>query len=148
MEDWDEVMGVNAKGVFLGTKVAIPEMRKVGGGSIINISSQMAMVGSDRSGVAYHASKGAVRTFTKGAALQYAAEQIRVNSIHPGFVETPLTADVLGDSKIGQSRLAATPIGRFGQPRDIAFGCLYLASNETGWMTGSELVIDGGWTAQ
>lgn len=147
IEGWNRVMGINMTGTFLGTKHVIAPMRIAGGGSIINISSIYGIVGSSQ-GAAYHASKGAVRTFTKGAALQYAAEQIRVNSIHPGFVETPLTADVLGDSKIGQSRLAATPIGRFGQPRDIAFGCLYLASDETAWMTGSELVIDGGWTAQ
>ena len=147
VEAWDRVMDINMTGVFLGTKHVIAPMRAAGGGSIINISSIYGIVGSER-GAAYHASKGAVRTFTKGAALQYAPDKIRVNSVHPGFVETPLTADLLNHPKIGESRLARTPIGRFGRPQDIAFGCLYLASDETEWMTGSELVIDGGWLAQ
>ncbi len=148
VEDWDEVMGVNAKGVFLGTKVAIPEMRKVGGGSIINISSQMAMVGSDRSGVAYHASKGAVRTFTKSAAIRHAKESIRVNSVHPGPVVTPMIEDRLSDETERARLTSLIPLGRIGTPEDVAYGVLYLASDESAFVTGSELVIDGGWIAQ
>lgn len=148
VEDWDEVMGVNAKGVFLGTKVAIPEMRKAGGGSIINISSQMAMVGSDRSGVAYHASKGAVRTFTKSAAIRHAKEGIRVNSVHPGPIVTPMIQDRLTDEAERARLTSLIPMGRIGSPEDVAYGVLYLASDESAFVTGSELVIDGGWIAQ
>jgi NAD(P)-dependent dehydrogenase (short-subunit alcohol dehydrogenase family) len=120
-------------------------MIRAGGGSIINISSICGIVGSFGN-AAYNASKGAVRIFTKSAALQYAKDRIRVNSVHPGFVETPLAAPGLVGTP-GKARMDATPLGRYGKPSDIAFGCLYLASDETAWMTGSELVIDGGMTA-
>lgn len=146
LEHWNMVMEVNATGVYLGTKAAIPAMRRAGGGSIINISSICGIVGSFAN-AAYHASKGAVRIFSKAAAIQYAPENIRVNSVHPGFVETPMTAPGHANPEVVQTRLTATPLGRFGQPYDIAMGCLYLASDESGWMTGSELVIDGGMTA-
>jgi NAD(P)-dependent dehydrogenase (short-subunit alcohol dehydrogenase family) len=146
LEDWNRVMDVNSTGIFLGMKTAIPEMRKAGGGSIINISSIHGLVGGGQN-VAYHASKGSVRLATKGAALQYAAENIRVNSVHPGLVTTPLTQDVNNDPELSIARLAKTPMGRYGQPIDIANGCLFLASDESGWMTGAELVIDGGYTA-
>jgi cyclopentanol dehydrogenase len=145
LEDWNRVMDVNSTGIFLGMKTAIPEMRKAGGGSIINISSIYGLVGSVHS-VAYHASKGSVRLATKGAALQYAAENIRVNSVHPGMVTTGMNQDVNNDPVLSIPRLAKTPMGRFGQPIDIANGCLFLASDESGWMTGAELVIDGGYT--
>lgn len=145
LEDWNRVMDVNSTGIFLGMKTAIPEMRKAGGGSIINISSIYGLVGSVHS-VAYHASKGSVRLATKGAALQYAAENIRVNSVHPGMVTTGMNRDVNEDPVLSIPRLAKTPMGRFGQPIDIANGCLFLASDESGWMTGAELVIDGGYT--
>ena len=145
-DSWDRVMRVNAKGVFLGTKAAIPEMRKAGGGSIINISSVYGMVGSYTS-APYHASKGAVRIFTKSAAIQYAAEGIRVNSVHPGFVDSPMTEQYHADSQVREARLFRTPIGRLGLPEDIAPGILYLASDESSFVTGSELVIDGGMTA-
>ena len=144
---WDWVMDVNVKGVFLGTKVAIPEMRKSGGGSIINISSIYGIVGSATSS-AYHASKGAVRIFTKSTAIQYASENIRANSVHRGFVDSPMTRahhDVPG---IQEERVGKMPLGRMGQPQDIANGILYLASDESSFVTGSELVIDGGMTAQ
>ena len=147
VEDWDAVMAVNAKGVFLGTKHAIPEMRKVGGGSVINISSVYGNVGS-RGGTAYHASKGAVRTFSKAAAIQYADEQIRVNSVHPGFVDTPMTETMHAQPAVHDERLSKTPLGRMGVPSDIAYGILYLASEESSFVTGSELIIDGGMTAQ
>ena len=144
---WDQVMEINAKGVFLGTKHAIPEMRRAGGGSIINISSVAGLVGNHLS-AAYTASKGAVRLFTKAAAIQYAKEGIRVNSIHPGTIETPMTAHLLANPAHRQDRLERTPLGRLGRPEDVAFGALYLASDESSFVTGSELVIDGGRTAQ
>ena len=144
---WDSQMDVHAKGTFLGTKYAIPEMRKVGGGSIVNISSIYGIVGSPTS-TAYHAAKGAIRLFTKSAAIQYAGENIRVNSVHPGFAHTPLTAANYTIPDRYQWVLDRTPIGRVGNAYDIAYGVLYLASDESSFVTGSELVIDGGMTAQ
>ena len=146
LEDWNRVMDVNSTGIFLGMKTVIPELRKVGGGSIINISSIYGLVGAAHN-VAYLASKGSVRLATKGAALQYAAENIRVNSVHPGMVTTPMTQNVNENAELSVSRLAKIPMGRYGQPLDIANGCLFLASDESGWMTGAELIIDGGYTA-
>lgn len=146
LEDWNRVMDVNSTGIFLGMKTVIPAMKNVGGGSIINISSMFGLVGSVGN-VAYHASKGSVRLATKAAALQYASENIRVNSVHPGMVTTPMTEDVNNNAELSVPRLAKTPMGRYGHPIDIANGCLFLASDESGWMTGAELVIDGGYTA-
>ena len=146
LESWNRIMEVNATGVFLGTKSVIPAMQRAGGGSIINISSICGIVGSFAN-AAYHASKGAVRIFSKSAALQCAKDQIRVNSIHPGFVDTPMARPGLLGNESGKARMDATPLGRFGKPIDIAMGCLYLASDEASWVTGSELVIDGGMTA-
>lgn len=143
---WDDVMSVNAKGVFLGTKSAIPEMRKVGGGSIVNISSGAGITGSQQN-AAYHASKGAVRIFTKAAAIQYASDNIRVNSVHPGPVDTAMLSSARSEDAI-RERLAETPLGRIGRPEEVAYGVLYLASDESSFVTGSELVIDGGRTAQ
>ena len=147
VELWDRVMEINAKGVFLGTKAAIPHMRKSGGGSIINISSIYGLVGSGGS-AAYHASKGAVRLFTKSTAIQYARESIRANSIHPGPIATPMTETSRAERELNQRMLASTPMGRWAQPEEVAYGALYLASDEASFVTGSELVIDGGWTAQ
>jgi NAD(P)-dependent dehydrogenase (short-subunit alcohol dehydrogenase family) len=146
LEQWNWVMEINATGVFLGTKAAIPAMQRAGGGSIINISSICGIVGS-HANAAYHASKGAVRIFSKAAAIQYAPDKIRVNSVHPGFVDTPMTQPGHSNPEIARKRMEATPLGRFGTPYDIAAGCLYLASDESSWVTGSELVIDGGMTA-
>jgi NAD(P)-dependent dehydrogenase (short-subunit alcohol dehydrogenase family) len=146
LEQWNKVMQVNATGVFLGTRSVIAPMQRAGGGSVINISSICGLVGSHSNG-AYHASKGAVRIFSKATAIQYATDKIRVNSIHPGFVDTPMTKPGHSNPEIAENRLAATPLGRFGTPADIAAGCLYLASDEASWVTGSELVIDGGMTA-
>jgi NAD(P)-dependent dehydrogenase (short-subunit alcohol dehydrogenase family) len=148
VEEWDRVMAVNAKGVFLGTKVAIPAMRRAGGGSIINISSQLGLVGTDHSSPQYQASKGAVRLLTKATAIQYAKEGIRANSVHPGPVVTPMTEAARADPERYQLMLSRIPLGCYGQPEDVAYGVLYLASDEARWVTGSELVIDGGWTAQ
>ena len=146
-QQWDRVMGINSTGVFLGTKYAIPQMRKAGGGSIINISSIFGMVGSAGSSP-YHASKGAVRLLTKSAAVQYAKDGIRVNSVHPGFVDTPMTEDSFRQPGMRQARIDGTPLGRIGATEDIAYGVLYLASDESLFVTGSELVIDGGFTAK
>ena len=150
VEDWDAVLDVNAKGVFLGTKLAIPEMRKAGGGSIINISSTAGLVGSSRNAAsAYTASKGAVRLFTKATAVQYANEGIRANSVHPGAVDTPMIQQVWrGGEQNGEEATIRNPLGRIGTPEDVAYGVLFLASDESSFMTGSELVIDGGGTAQ
>ena len=145
-ESWDRVMNVNSKGVFLGTKVAIPAMREAGGGSIVNISSVAGLVGSAGS-TAYNASKGAVRLLTKGTAIQYAAEGIRCNSVHPGPIETQMLAEVYPDDDMREERLTVIPLGRLGQMDDVANGVLFLASDEASYMTGSELVIDGGYTA-
>jgi NAD(P)-dependent dehydrogenase (short-subunit alcohol dehydrogenase family) len=147
-DDWTRVMDVNVKGGFLGTKMSIPKMRANGGGSIVNISSGAAIAPQPNTSGAYSASKGAVRIFTKSTAIQYAAENIRCNSVHPGPVET----DMLNLSREGDSELAdmkaRVPLGRFGKAEDIAYGVLYLASDESSFVTGSELVIDGGRTAQ
>jgi 3(or 17)beta-hydroxysteroid dehydrogenase len=148
VEEWDRVMEVNAKGVFLGTKVAIPAMRRSGGGSIINISSQLGLVGTDHSSPQYQASKGAVRLLTKATAIQYAKEGIRANSVHPGPIVTPMTEAARADPERYKIMLSRIPLGCYGQPEDVAYGVLYLASDESRWVTGSELVIDGGWTAQ
>lgn len=147
VQDWDRVMEVNAKGVFLGTRAVIPAMRKAGGGSIVNISSIAGIVGSPYS-AAYNASKGAVRILTKATAVQYAREGIRCNSVHPGPIETDMLDLAFPDTALRQQRASLTPLGRLGRPEDVAYGVLFLASDESSYMTGSELVIDGGWTAQ
>ena len=145
---WDLVMAINAKGVFMGTKHAIPEMRKTGGGSIINISSIAGLIGS-RGAAAYGASKGAVRIFTKSTAIQYAADGIRANSVHPGIIETPMSIPtILTTEEQRDTQINRTPLGRIGTADDVASGILFLASDESSFMTGSELVIDGGLTAQ
>ena len=145
--DWEKELSIHAKGVFLGTKHAIGAMRRTGGGSIINISSVMGLVGSPGA-AAYSAAKGAIRLFTKSAAIQYAKENIRVNSIHPGFALTPLTDDRFAVPAALEAILKQTPMGRVGTAEEIANGILFLASDESSFMTGSELVIDGGLTAQ
>ena len=143
--EWDRVMDVNAKGVFLGTRAAVAEMRKGGGGSIINISGN---IGQDIIQPVYNASKGAVRIFTKSTAVQYAKEGIRVNSVHPGSVDTPMTQGRRSDPEQTEERLSRIPLGRVAKPEEIAYGALFLASDESSFMTGSELIMDGGFTAQ
>jgi cyclopentanol dehydrogenase len=147
-EEWDQVMDINAKGVFLGTKTAIPAMRDAGGGSIVNISSIWGMVGAEMSSPMYQASKGAVRLLTKTTALQYAADGIRANSVHPGPIATPLTEASRNDPERNRVMMERTPMGRYAEPIEVAYGVLYLASDEASYVTGSELAIDGGWTAQ
>jgi NAD(P)-dependent dehydrogenase (short-subunit alcohol dehydrogenase family) len=146
--DWDRIMAINVKGVFLGTKCAIPAMRKTGGGSIVNISSTAGLVGSPGGTAAYTATKGAVRLFTKSTAIQHAREGIRANSVHPGPIVTDMIKDVLEDKKAWEGRLRRLPMGRAGTPEEVAYGVLYLASDEASYVTGSELVIDGGTTAE
>ena len=145
--DWDRIFAVNAKGVFLGTKAAIPALRENGGGSIINISSTAGLVGSPNGSASYTATKGAVRLFTKSTAIQHAAEGIRCNSIHPGPIETDMIADTLNDPDSMALRMQRLPLGRVGKPSEIAYGAIYLASDESSFVTGAELVIDGGTTA-
>lgn len=151
-EEWDKVIAVNVRGVFLCTKYAIGPMRRAGGGSIVNLSSIYGLVGAPDV-PPYHASKGAVRLMSKTDALLYAKEGIRVNSVHPGFIWTPLVEDfsarVSDDVAAFRRELDARhPIGHVGEPDDIAAGIAYLASDEAKFVTGSELVIDGGYTAQ
>jgi len=147
-DDLDRILAVNLKGVFLGTKQAIPAMRRAGGGSIINISSTAGLVGSPYGSAAYTATKGGVRLFTKATALQHATDHIRCNSVHPGPVETAMLQEALADPTTREARLQRVPLGRVGTVDDIAYGVLYLASDESSFVTGSELVIDGGSTAQ
>jgi NAD(P)-dependent dehydrogenase (short-subunit alcohol dehydrogenase family) len=151
LEEWNRVISVNLNGVFLCTKHAIPYMRQAGGGSIINLSSIYGLVGAPDL-PPYHAAKGGVRLMSKTDALFYAADGIRVNSVHPGFIWTPMVENVcreLGDVEAARRHLTKLhPIGRLGEPEDIAYGILYLASDEAKFVTGSELVIDGGYTAR
>jgi NAD(P)-dependent dehydrogenase (short-subunit alcohol dehydrogenase family) len=150
-EEWDKVMAVNVKGVFFCTKHVIPFMKKTGNGSIINLSSIYGIVSSPDV-PPYHASKGAVRIMTKTDAFLYAKDNIRVNSVHPGFIWTPMVenyAKSQGDVEEVRKVLDSLhPIGHVGEPDDIAFGIVYLASDESKFVTGSELVIDGGYTAR
>jgi NAD(P)-dependent dehydrogenase (short-subunit alcohol dehydrogenase family) len=149
--EWDFVQAVNVKGVFFGVKHAIGPMRAAGGGSIINLSSIYGLVGA-ADAPPYHASKGAVRLMSKNDALTYAPDKIRVNSIHPGFIWTPMVEGFLqeqGDVSEGRQAVDALhPLGHMGDPDDIAWGAVYLASDEAKFITGSELVIDGGYTAR
>lgn len=143
-EEWDRIQDVNSKGVFLGVKAAIPAMREAGGGSIVNISSIAGLRGS--TSTAYGASKGLVRLLTKSTAVQYGPEGIRCNSVHPGIIETDMTEEML-DSAGREQWLARTPLRIIANAHDVALGVLYLASDESRYVTGSELVIDGGITA-
>ena len=145
LEAWNEIIGVNQTGVFLGIKHAVPAMRRAGGGSIVNISSIAGLIGLPNI-PAYQASKGAVRLLTKNAAIQYATDKIRVNSVHPGRIETPMTAPLAPERR--EMLLRLTPLGRDGTAEEVAYGVLYLASDESSYVTGAELVIDGGYTAR
>ena len=147
-ETWDRVMAINGKGVFLGTRAAIPAMQRAGGGSIINISSIAALIGQRHTGSAYAASKGMVRIFSKTTAIQYADDGIRCNSIHPGPTVTAMTAAITDNPEVMERRLREIPLRRLGRVEDVAFGALYLASDESSYITGIELIIDGGLTAQ
>lgn len=149
--EWDRVQAVNVKGVFFGTKWAIPHLRRAGGGSIVNVSSIYGIVGAPDL-PPYHASKGALRIMTKTDALLYAADRIRVNSVHPGFIWTGMVDGFLrsqGDVAQGREAVGALhPLGHMGEPDDIAWAVVYLASEEAKFVTGAEFVIDGGYTAR
>jgi len=147
-EEWDAVMNVNVKGVFFCTKHAIPHLKKAGSGSIINLSSIYGLVGAGDI-PPYHASKGAVRLMSKNDALIYAKDKIRVNSVHPGFIWTPLVEELGKNNPEFREQLDSLhPIGHVGEAIDIAYGILYLVSEESKFVTGSELVIDGGYTCK
>jgi len=144
---WDSLMNVNAKGVFLGMKHAVPAMQKAGGGSIVNISSISGFVGQTGVHMGYNASKGAVRTMTKSAAVQFAKDGIRVNSVHPGFLPPMRTSKTSADPAWRKPLLDAVPMKREGRVEEVAYAVLFLASDEASYITGAELVVDGGFVA-
>src|SRR5271154_1647986 len=141
-EEWDSVVNINQKGVWLGMKHAVPAMRQRGAGSIINISSIYGLIGSGGS-AAYHGTKGAVRLLTKAAAVQYAPEKIRVNSIHPGVIHTPMVDESLTKDDL-KPLMSLTPMGRGAKPEEVAWCVLFLATDEASYVTGAELAVDGG----
>ena len=145
-QEWDNIQNINSKGVFLGSKTVIPAMRESGGGSIVNISSIAGLIGSKFT--AYGASKGLVRTLTKSIAVNHGHEGIRCNSVHPGVIETDMVSEMIGSQEGLEYQLNRTPLKVIATSRDVALGVLYLASDESRYVTGSELVIDGGITAQ
>jgi len=144
LEGWQRLLAVNATSVFLGTKLAANEMTKTGGGSIVNISSIMGIVASDESHPGYAASKAAVRNYTKAAACRYGPQGVRVNSVHPGYMPPMLNAT---NAAGRDAKIADTPLRRLGKPVEVAYGVLFLASDEASFVTGAELVIDGGYIA-
>ncbi len=146
LSDWEKVINTNLKGMFLLAKKVIPRMISKGGGSIINVASILGMVAIPEAS-AYNASKGGVIMFTRSIAVEYGRHNIRANSICPGVVKTPMTQGLLADKKTSSALLNLYPMGRFGKPEDIAYGCLYFASDESSWVTGTTLTIDGGYTA-
>jgi NAD(P)-dependent dehydrogenase (short-subunit alcohol dehydrogenase family) len=145
VEGWHRIIAVNQTSVFLGTKLAAEQMTKTGGGSIVNISSIMGFVGSTSGHPAYHASKGAVRIYSKAAAVRYGPSGVRVNTVHPGYMPPMLNATNAGER---EDKIALTPLRRIGKPIEVAYGVLFLASDEASFITGTELVIDGGFIAQ
>ena len=145
---WDQQMEVNARGVFLGMRAVVPAMRDVGGGSIINISSMSGFVGQDYVHMGYNAAKGAVRLATKAAAIQFAPDNIRVNSVHPGVMPPMRSSQTTSDPEVRKKMIAAVPLGREGRVQEVAFANLFLASDESSYITGIELPVDGGYIAQ
>jgi NAD(P)-dependent dehydrogenase (short-subunit alcohol dehydrogenase family) len=147
-EAWDRLMAVNSRGVFLGTKFAVPEMQKAGGGSIINLSSISGVTGQEGIHVAYNASTCAVRTLTKAVAVQYGPDNIRCNSVHPGFMPPMRTSGKTADPVFRAKMLKGVPMGRFGESHEVATAILFLASDDASYVTGAELVVDGGYLAK
>jgi NAD(P)-dependent dehydrogenase (short-subunit alcohol dehydrogenase family) len=141
---WDTLMNVNAKGAFLGMKHAIPALRRAGGGAIVNISSISGFAGQEQIHMGYNASKGAVRIMTKSAAVQFARDGIRVNSVHPGFMPPMRTSRLTADPAWREKALRAVPLRREGRVEEVAYAVLFLASDEASYITGTELVVDGG----
>ena len=148
LKEWEKMNAVNSTGVFLGCKSVIPIMKKSGKGSIVNISSMAGLVGLPSASSAYTASKGSVRALTKNVSTQYGQYNIRCNSVHPGFIETEMLEKVLSDKKEREKRLDMTPLGIIGTANDVALAVLFLASDESSYITGAELVIDGGITSR
>jgi len=142
---WDRIVAVNQTSVFLGTKLAAEQMARTGGGSIVNISSIMGFVGGASGHPAYHASKGAVRIYSKAAAVRYGPSGVRVNTVHPGYMPPMLNAT---NQNLRAEKIEQTPLRRLGEPIEVAYGVLFLASDEASFVTGTELVIDGGFIAQ
>ena len=142
---WDRIIAVNQTSVFLGTKLAAEQMARTGGGSIVNISSIMGFVGGASGHPAYHASKGAVRIYSKAAAVRYGPMGVRVNTVHPGYMPPMLNAT---NQNLRAEKIEQTPLRRLGEPIEVAYGVLFLASDEASFVTGTELVIDGGFIAQ
>jgi len=145
---WDQQMEVNARGVFLGMRAVVPAMRDAGGGSIINTSSMSGFVGQDYVHMGYNAAKGAVRLATKAAAVQFAPDNIRVNSVHPGVMPPMRSSQTTSDPQVRKRMIAAVPLGREGRVQEVAFANLFLASDEASYITGIELPVDGGYIAQ
>ena len=146
LDSWNRVVAVNQTGTWLGMKAAMPELLRSGNASVINVSSILGLIGGGGA-AAYHATKGAVRLLTKTAAVEYATRGVRVNSIHPGVIATPMIAEILEAEGDQQSDIQRTPMKRAGRPEEIAAGMLFLASDDASFITGAELVIDGGITA-
>ena len=144
LEGWQRLLAVNSTSVFLGTKLAAPVMAKTGGGSIVNISSIMGIVAGNESHPGYAASKAAVRNYTKAAACRYGPQGVRVNSVHPGYMPPMLNATNAGGR---EAKIVQTPLRRLGEPIEVAYGVLFLASDEASFITGADLVIDGGFIA-
>jgi len=147
LADWERTISIDQTGVFLGMRTAAALLKASGHGSVINISSIFGAIGGFGTSPAYHAAKGAVRLMTKNTALHWALDGVRVNSVHPGFIDTPILAPVKG-TEFESVMTSATPLGRLGRPEEIAAGVAYLASDDASYVTGSELYIDGGYTAR
>ena len=148
LEDFDRCHEINSRGSYLGIRASIPAMRRAGGGSIVNISSISGLIGQRHVHAGYNASKGAVHIMTKSLAVQHAASSIRINSVHPGPIQTDMTRDSWTDSESKRRTELVVPLGRYGQPVDVANAVLFLASDEAAYITGAEIVVDGGYTAQ
>ena len=147
LEMWDRQMSINARGNFLGIRAVVPTMQKQKSGAIVNISSISGVVGQAYVHMGYNAAKGAVRTMTKAAAVQYAPENIRVNSVHPGIMPPMRTSRLTADPAVRDKMIRAVPMGRAGEIEEVAYASLFLASDEASYITGVELMVDGGYTA-